>query len=231
MIALTQGLMAVTGAQVQFIASTGANYVASGTSINTPSTPEGVQSGDGLFAIIFTRSAITAPSGWTLVASQTNTDIATQTLHLYRRDSAAPTDSSTAFSWSQAESGRMGLCYVLARSNTGALSVAQSATVETDRPSAAATQTANIPSLTAAANGELCLFCATSTLSSATAGENTWAPAAGTVRTSNSQSDGRLIACTQELNAGNSSAATMTLSTASAADNYFSAISARLVSA
>ena len=226
------GRALASGGSVSYVAATGANYVASGTTISSPNTPAGVTTGDGLFAIVFARSALTPPAGWSLVASQANTGTLTQTLYLYRRDSASSGDSSTAFTWGQASSGRMGLAYILARSSTGALTVAQSSGAETDVASSTAyPHTVNIPALTAGASGELFLLCATSEAASSTASDNTWAFSGATACTTQPQAENRLGAFTQNRNSGQSNASTGSLSITVAGTNYYSAIAARLQTA
>lgn len=237
MLAIIQGLMSLlnnaagSNGTVSFVAASADQYIVNGTSISSPSTPAGVQTGDALLAVVMSRSTLTPPPGWSLIVSVTNTDVASQTLHLYRRTSATPSDSSTAFTWTQAVSGRMGLAYILARSSTGIFDVAASASVETDQAPSLATQTLNIPTLTSGANGELFVICAAATLSNAAPDVNTWvAPAGATIRTTPAASDNRIMVATQERDSGQSNASTTTYTTASAGSNYFTAIAARFVS-
>lgn len=221
-----------SGASVSFISAAGASYIASGTSINTPSSPAGIANGDGLFAVLFARSALTPPAGWTLVASKTNVGTLTQTLHIYRKDSVTTGDSSTAFTWSQAASGRMGLSYIVVRSTSGAITIAATSDAETDYAvSTAYPQNATVPTLSASVSGELFLIAVTAEGASATAAQNAWtAPSGATARTTATQADNRLCAFTQSRNSGQSNstpAAFGTVATTAGA-NFYSAITVRL---
>lgn len=211
---------------VSFVAASGATY-ATATSINTPSSPAGIANGDGLFAIVFARSALTPPAGWTLVGSQANVGATTQTLYIYRKDTVTTGDSSTAFSWGQSVSGRMGLAYVVARSTSGTITEAQVSGAETDYAVATAyPQNVTVPTLTAGVDGELFLIAATCEL---TSGSWPWTAATGaTLRTTTPQTDNRLIAATQSRNTGQSNASPMTTGTGSASVNYHSSLTLRL---
>ena len=225
----SMGAIAHAANAVSFVAASGASYIASGTSINSPSTPAGVQAGDGLFSIVYARSALTPPAGWTLVASQANTGTLTQTLYIYRRDNASSGDASTAFTWTQASSGRMGLAYVLVRSTSGLVTVAQSSGAETDYASSTAyPQTFTVPALTAVMSGELCLMAATAEQASSGAAENTYAISGATVRTTQPQADNRLAAFTQARNSGQANASSGTFTAGAASANYYSTLAVRL---
>ena len=222
-------------AAVSFVAASGANYIASGTSINSPSTPAGIQNGDGLFAIIYARSAFTPPVGWTLVASQSNSNPSsgvTQTIFIYRKDAVTSSDASTAFTWSQAVAGRMGLAYVVVRSSSGAITVAETASVETDYAvSTPYPQNVQVPTLAATSDGELFLIAATAELGNSIVSDGVWtAPAGATLRTISPQAENRLAAATQARNAGQSNSTPMTMGagTTTATANYYSAVTVRL---
>lgn len=220
------GLLLAGSPFVTFVSSTTTGYVDGATSINTPSTPSGIQAGDGLFACLFSRSALTPPAGWTLVKSQTNTTITTQTLYVYRKDSVTSSDSGQSFTWNQANAGRMGLHYTVVRSTSGNITVAESA--GTTNNSAAH---ANIPTLTADVDGELFLMCATAAVATfGGGGGDTWAPSAGaTLRSTAFAENNRLAVQTQARNAGQSNASPMTkTSTIGDADNAYSGITVRL---
>ena len=220
-------------AAVSFVAASGANYIASGTSINSPSTPAGIQNGDGLFAIIYARSAFTPPAGWTLVASHPNVGTTTQTLYIYRKNAVTTADASAAFTWSQAVAGRMGLAYVVVRSSSGAITIAETAGAETDY--AASTpypQNVTVPTLTATVDGELFLIAATAEGAFSTPSDGAWnAPLGATLRTISPQAENRLAAATQLRNTGqaNASPMTMGLVTTTAGTNFYSSITVRLV--
>lgn len=217
----------VAGA-VSFISATGANYVASGTTISSPTTPAGILNGDGLFALVFARSALTPPAGWTLVASRANTGTLTQTLYIYQKNSVTTGDSSTAFTWTQATSGRMGLAYITARSTSGSIVIAQVGDSETDYSvSTPYPQNVTISTLTATVNGELFLIAASA--ESASGSTNTWtAPTGATARTTAVQNDSRLIGFTQARDNGQSNASPATLSAGASTANFYTNITVRL---
>lgn len=226
------GLLLGAGGSVEFLAATATGYVNGATSINSPSTPAGIKDGDGLFACLYARSALTPPAGWSLVKSQTNTATVTQTLYVYRKDSTASADSGQAFTWAQAASGRMGLHYTLVRSSTGAISVDESDSSTNDESGVATPTTpAAIPVLTADGSGELFLMCATAAVATFGSGDgDTWSPSSGaTLRSTAFAEDNRLAVQTQARNAGQSNSTPMTkASTLGAQDNSFSGITVRL---
>lgn len=212
---------------VSFVGATGTSYVSSGTTINAPAAPAGVVSGDGLFAIVMSRSALTPPAGWTLVKSQSNTGTNTQTVSIFKRDAAAPADSGASFTWTQAASGRMGLAYILARSTSGALGV-----LGTDSASntgaAATTQSATLPVMTASVNGELFLLAAGSELGT-DAGTDTWTPSSGaTIRTTAAQAGNRLCAETQARDSGQSNSTPMSITFSSSISSAFESVGCRI---
>lgn len=215
---------------VSFISATGAVFTSTGTSINTPLTPGGIANGDGLFAILFARSALTPPAGWTLVASQANTGTLTQTLYIYRKNTVTTADSSTAFTWTQASSGRMGLAYIVARSTSGSITVAANSGATTNYAvSTAYPQDVTIPILAATVAGELFLI-ATSAEAAGASGSDAWTAATGATRRTANTTATRLSAATQARNAGQSNASPMTFLPDGGlpAANYYSAITVRL---
>jgi hypothetical protein len=108
---------------VSFVAGTAENR-AVGTSLNV-ALPSGILDDDGVFAILFARSALTPPAGWTLVASQVcDGSAVTQTLYVYRKNTVVAADSGTAHLWSQSASSSMALTYFVARAADGAVVVA-----------------------------------------------------------------------------------------------------------
>ena len=232
MLALTQGMMSLRpGSAVEFVAATGANYTATGTSISSPSTPAGVLAGDGLFAILYGRSTLTPPSGWTLVVSQENPGTITQTLYVYRKNTTAPGDSSTAFTWTQAVSGRMGLSYCLVRSSSGTITAAESAGAQADFASASTTHPMPVPVLTASVNGELFIIAGTSLVADASPNNSTWtAPSGATVRTTPAAPENRLGFATQSRDAGQSNSTPFVFSVTGQSVNELASIVLRLTS-
>lgn len=212
---------------ISFFASSESSYIDSGTSITSPSTPFGIENGDGIYAFVFARSALTPPAGWTLVDSQVNVGSVTQTLYVYKKDTVTTGDASTSFNWQQDSSGRMGLAYVVVRSSTGIIVDAETDSAETDAPSGTSWD-ATVPILTATEDGEMFLLAATAELASASA--NTWTPPSGsTLRAGNNQPNNRLAAATQSRNSGQSNSSPYAFDASStAALNYFSTITIRL---
>lgn len=194
---------------ISFVAATGASYT-TGTLINSPTSPAGVQSGDGLFAIIMARSTITPPAGWTLVKSQSNTGSLTQTIAIYKKDATSPSDSSTAFNWSQSSSARLALAYVLVRSSTGSLTVLGSDSA-TNTGASSSTQSVTVPVLTATSAGEIFIIAGSSELGGAS-NADVWAASSGaTMRSTASVIGNRIGVETQSRNSGQSNATPMTL--------------------
>ena len=213
---------------VSFIAASGTHYVSGATSIGSPQLPSDIHDGDGLFAVVFARSALTPPAGWTLVVSKTNTGSVTQTLYVYRKDTVVAANSSQAFTWSQSASGRMGLGYLQCRSSSGTVTVAQSDTAETDYTvSTAYPHNVTVPTLSADGDGELFLIAFAAELGSMSA--DTWtAPTGAAIRSSNPQVENRLGFATQARNSGQSNAFPGQFSSSSASANYYSSSVVRL---
>lgn len=214
-------------ASMSFVAASGTSYVDSATTINAPSSPGGIQNGDGLFAILLARSAVTPPSGWTLVASQAVVGATAQSVYVYRKTTVTTGDSSTAFTWTQASAGRMGLAYVVCRSSTGLLQIHESAGVTTSNASTA-THNVTAPVLTAGTDGQLFLMAACAVLGD-TPATNTWtAPASATLRSTATQSNNRLAVATQLRNSAASNSSPWTYTMGAAAANEFAALTIRI---
>lgn len=214
---------------MSFVAASGTSYVDSATTISVPSSPSGVQNGDGLFAILMARSAVTPPSGWSLVASQAVVGATAQSLYIYRKDTVTTGDSSTAFVWTQASAGRMGLAYIVCRSSTGLLQILESAGVTTSSASAV-THNVTAPVLTAGTDGQLFILAACAVVGD-TPGTDTWAaPSSATLRSTATQSSNRLSVATQLRNNGASNSSPWTYTMAGAAANEFAALTIRVAS-
>lgn len=144
---------------IAWVTGTTAVYATSTTQSVT--TPSGVTDGDGLFALVFTRTTCTPPAGWSLVQSGTATGGgATQILHVYRKDVVTAANASTAYTWTQAVSNRMGVAYALVRSGGSVVAVSQSAVTADSYVYSAGIYA---PVLTATSpNGELLLIATTS---------------------------------------------------------------------
>lgn len=224
----------VTGG-ISFVAATGASYVGSATTISAPSSPSGIADGDGLFAIVMTRSVLTPPAGWTLVATQALAAAAAagsgQWLHIYRKDSVTAANSSTAFVWTQASAARMGLAYAVLRSSTGAMSVAETAGVNTSYTTPVSTYNPSAPVLTATGN-ELLLLAATRDKATSSGSDESWSPTSGaTLRTPASAPENRLVCATQTVSPGQGNAATWQLGGTVASIMEFGSLTVRVVPA
>lgn len=225
---LLRMLMAGSKGTVSFNSATGPAYIASGMSINTPSTPAGIVSGDAVFAIVFGRSALTPPAGWTLVSSQANTGTVTQTLYIYRKDSVSPSDSSSAFTWSQSVSGRMGLGYLVARSTSGSVLVQDSKTKTTSYPTAQALpQSVLVEPHTSLHDGALFIVAASSAAATTAGSSNIWvASTSFTARSAASVADNRIFFQTRGVNSSGSNSSPIQFSPGpTAIANYYSTIS------
>lgn len=83
--------------------------------------PAGLSNGDTLLAAVYARSTITPPSGWTLVCTTGDfTDgVRTQRLSVYSKTSVTTGDSSASFTWTQATSNPIGVCYAAVQGAAG----------------------------------------------------------------------------------------------------------------
>jgi len=217
---------------VTFVAATDVSYFNSTTSASGTS-PSGIQNGDGLFAILYGRSTVTAPAGWSLVASKAKTNPENgnvQTVYIYRKDAVTSSDSSVLFTWTQASLGRMGIAFVVVRSSSGSIVVAQTGTADNEySTSTAYPHDVTVATLTATTGGELFLIAATVIAASSGAGTNVWQAGSGaTLRTSASVPENRLAVATQSRNAGEANATPMSFNAGSPTTNYYAAITVRL---
>lgn len=171
---------------------------ATGTSVSATS-PAGLDSGDLLLAAVAARSTITPPAGWTLVAQTADfTDgTSTQRLAVYRKNSTTSGDSSTSFTWSQASSAPISVCYAAAR---GADSSPTSATATVDNYSDFEIFITP-PTVTATASGQLIVVFA-STTEGDPAGGNPDTPSGWTLFTQSTASDYRLAGIYKAVGSG-----------------------------
>lgn len=214
---------------VSLIAASGASYTVSGTTINAPATPPGIQTGDGLFAVLLARSTVTPPAGWTLISSQAAASATTtQTLYVYRKNNVTTGDTSTVFTWTQSLSGRMGLAYVACRSSTGEIETPESSGATTSNPATVNHEVAS-PILTATKDGELFIMAAGAIATAAPPAAGTWiAPPSSTLCTIATQTDNRLGVATQVVNAGNTNSSPWFHLLEVAGVNNFSALTIRV---
>lgn len=198
------------------VGADGANFIATGTSINSPSTPPGIQDGDAVYAFIYSRSTLTPPSGWTLIDSQSNSNpdtSANQTLHVYRKETVTSGDSSTAYTWNQSASGRMGLAYVVVRSDSGAIVEAEVKKAAQNFTSASSFNVL-VPHVVAETHGELVLVAASAITASTTLPDTWAAPSGATMTTTATQEQNRLAVAHHARNRGQGNTTPMTLTAA-----------------
>jgi hypothetical protein len=232
MAGIVAGQSAVAGAiyQVSFVSSSGASYIASGTSISSPSSPSVISDNDGLFAVLFARSALTPPSGWTLVASKAALGATAQSTYIYRKNTVTASDGSVGFTWTQSVSGRMGLAYIVCRSSTGLMVVDESSETNTSS-SSSTTHNVDVPILISENDAELFIIASSAVIGNASPGVNVWTAASGaSLRTISSQADNILSAATQSVSSGNSNSTPMTYTLSTAFVNEFATITIRIVS-
>lgn len=226
-LALAVKRAAASSGVVSLIATTGgavANDV-----VVAHSTPPGIAANDAVFATVFATSTLTPPPGWSLVISQTTVGAAfPRTAYIYRKDSVSSGDSSTSYSWSQSASGRIGVAYCVARSNTGTVTHAQSEGLASNTTTTATgSVNAACPTLTASADGELFILMAVS--ESANTGGNTWTAPTGSTRfTLSAQNNWRLAAATQARDNGQSNSSPFTVGLFAAGTYYFTSLALRL---
>lgn len=194
-------LLPPSSEEVTYVGGGLATHVDGVSTLTDPVTPAGVQAGDELFALLFARSALTPPTGWTLVesASVSGSGV-TQTVYVYLKDSAGPSDSSTSFTWTQAGSDRAALSYLLVRSSSGNIVVAEHA--GRSDPGAAA-YTAPCPVLTATEDGELFIMVAT-IITAFTTSMDWYAPSGATRHSALYVDGGRMCVATQARETGES---------------------------
>lgn len=181
---------------ISWISGTTSVYAVS-TSLNA-TTPAGIENDDGLFAFVMTRSVLTPPSGWTVVASGSAFGSSnTQYLYAVKKNTVTSADSSVAVTWTQASNARIGVTYALVRGDGKKITVSEFAINNTSYYYGT---TYNIPSLTATSpNGELFLGGITSVI---VLGSFTSTPPSGMTLWSAGTTDNRLHGAYQARAAG-----------------------------
>lgn len=100
-------------AQATFIAGTTPAMVISDAITGT--LPANIKSGDLVLAFVMYRAAtVTPPAGWTLVRAQPM-DTVVQPIAVYKKNTTAPSDSSTSVTFTQTGDGRGGVTFVQLR--------------------------------------------------------------------------------------------------------------------
>lgn len=203
-----------------------ATYLASVTSI-ARAMPAKLVNGDLLYAVMMHRSAATPPAGWTLITSAACTAGATtQTMSLFKKNTALATDSGVSATFTQASSGVIGLMYFAVRATPGLTPsfVAATSSVVNNF----ATNTITAPSITAAGT-ELIVTLATSI--NAGAPVNQPSVSAGMGLFSGKASQTRLGAAYQRRNVGQTSAGRFTFDSGSPVTNGLAALTLRFTAA
>jgi len=117
--------------------------------------PMGIESGDALLAYVYAGSAITAPSGWTLIESAT---ASTATIAVYRKDTVTTANAGEVFPWSVADGFSLRLLrYALIRSSTGIVSIAASNSAVTSKVGATYPHTVSMAPATAVNNNSVAI--------------------------------------------------------------------------
>lgn len=141
---------------VQYVTAKIVSY-ANDTSV-AYTVPTGLNDGDCLLAFVYARSALTPPSGWSLVASQAHANSTiTQTLYIYKKDAVVVADSGDSFTWTQASSGQMGVAYAVFDATIGSAVPAQ---IDTNFDDTTVAETVEQPILMADADGQMIVVCA-----------------------------------------------------------------------
>lgn len=151
---------------VSFQSATFPELESSSTSL-TLTGPTGVtdSEGEGLYAFVLARSAITEPSGWSLVVSQSAAYTGfTQYLECFVKDSVSSADSGGMWSWTQASSGRFEGWIAHVRSDMGSPRVIKTQTASFSLTSQG--QDVPISALNTERGNELSLFGTSTVLSS-----------------------------------------------------------------
>lgn len=201
---------------------TQAEFLASVTSI-AGAAPDDIAAGDLLHAAVMHRGALTPPGGWSVVATQSCTRGAlTHSLTVLRKDTAAPGDAGTVFTFTQAGAERMGLAYFVVRGTTG--SVAATGSPQTVAVNDLATNTITAPIVTAAAE-ELVVTVATSANGGAAVTQPSVSPGMSLV--SGPASQCRLGVAYQRRAAGQTNAGRFTFDAGSPTTNGLAAITLR----
>lgn len=106
-----------SGAPVSFVGASSTVYASASSQAQT--TPGGIAAGDLLLAFVMHRSPLTAPAGWTLVASQSCTyTTTTQFMSVYKRI-AQSGDAGSSQTWTQETSGFIAVHIHAYRSSSG----------------------------------------------------------------------------------------------------------------
>lgn len=104
---------------VSFVAGTAATLTYGSTIGAT--APSSINNNDGLYAFIASRSnsVSIAPSGWTLVTSQSQSYDYTVRLYFYKKDTVTTADSNTTFTWTMNYSDYNSITMAVVRTSSG----------------------------------------------------------------------------------------------------------------
>lgn len=135
---------------IEFVAASGTTYVTATTQDQT--IPASADVNDLILAFIVHRSALTAPSGWTLVDSaEVTVSGTTQYTSVYKRI-ASSGDAGLAQTWTQASSGVLAVHYNVYRNSTGCDVLQSTDVVNTT------TVSTNVPALNAESVNQMGVF-------------------------------------------------------------------------
>ncbi len=194
---------------VSFVASTqltlANNEAESGTNtFVTASTPAGIQDDDTVLALLFARSTITPPSGWTLIGTSTIlSGFGNQRAAVYSKNTVTSADSSTAFTFNQSSDSRMGLVFGVFRGVDTITDFQHNNTTDAD------TYTITPPTVTATDSGEM-IVCAGATYYGAGSVTPT-VPTSFTKFSGATLTDYRLATAYREVNSGQSNSGSFNL--------------------
>ncbi len=188
-------------------------------------TPAGLRAGDGLYAVLMTRSAATPPAGWTLVTAQACTaGGVTQTLSLFAKTSVAPADSSVSVTFTQATSNKMGIAMFAVRAESGTPSLLGFAGAAVN---ATVTNTITPAALTCATvQGELFVLLASSINGLTTATTDTATPTGSTLW-SGAVAETRIAGAYQLMDGAASNTGSFTFALGTATNNGLAALTLR----
>jgi hypothetical protein len=191
--------------------TTNVNTGAGTSSSLAVAAPSGIQNDtDTLLALVVARSAVTAPSGWSLVESETAVSGAdTVFSYVFKKNLATSNDSGVAFTFAQSSNLYMSVSYGLLRSNLSR----EPLVVQTAKTQISNTSATSITpsSLTATRNGEMIVVSYATingNTTAATAGSNTGGLTVWTGSVTYNRNVGAYIA----RNAGQSNTGTFTVS-------------------
>lgn len=176
---------------MSLVATATSTLTTTATSVNL-STPASVLDNDLIVATVMTRSALTVPSGWTLVDSQAVTELSQVTSVCVRQ---ASSDASHSYTWTQASSARLVVHYQVFR---GVSSYSPTTLLKkTQVPVNGVKNTISLSGVTPPTNDYLTIICGSAVYAGSSAQKSNWAGNPSTdlsITTPNSVTDDRIFA-------------------------------------